>query len=128
MHSIQKNIGFILGGIFLLCFIILSVAEYRGMHAEYQEAWRVEFVDPMSRDLTFQVQNDTQKGSFAYTVFADKKTIAQGSFEIQAGETKKVSLEGMVSDPAVLQGKVRIRIKDATGGEREIFKIFSKEE
>lgn len=127
MNNVQKKSGFVIGGIFALCFSVLSIAEYRGMHTEYKEAWRISFVDPMSDQLDFTVQNDTVQTDFFYTIFADKKPISEGSFTLPQNRSKTVSLEELSVDPHSLEGKIRIRIKDATGGEREIFKILSEE-
>lgn len=116
-----------MGSIFLLCFLVLSIAEYRGMHTEYKEAWRAEFADPMSDRLDFAVQNNTDQTAFHYTLYADKKPIAEGSLTVPQNETKTVSPSDLSLDSHSLQGKIRIRIKDSAGGEREIFKIVKGE-
>lgn len=127
MIFIQKKSGFIIGSIFLFCFIVLSVAEYRGMHAEYKEAWRVAFADPMSDQLDFVVQNDASRTDFHGTLYVDKKPIAEKSFTLGKNETKTFSPQDFSVDPISLHGKIRIRIKDPSGGEREIFKIVESE-
>lgn len=109
---------------FVFCFVVLSFAEYVSVHDRSFLAWRIEFVDPTSKDLSFQMQNDGQARTFRYVVYVNKRPMHEGNVAVGTGEIKTFPQQDLIDQGAVFQGKVRIHMEDPQGGVREIFKIL----
>lgn len=121
----EKKAAWIFAGIFLLCFVVLSMFEYRAFHDSYAQAWRVAFTDPMGDGLTFEVENDTSSTNFHYTVFSDGRTAGEGDITVPENGTEQFSAENLVGKDVSLSGRVRIVVENKQGDKREIYKALS---
>lgn len=120
----EENMGKILLGIGALCFVVLSVAEYRGLFGRHVGVWSVSFDEPMTESLVFKVENKSPSVEFEYAIFEEKKPIGEGFLTVPSEGRGQVDTRTVIrSDAFPLEGKIRIRVKDAVGGEKYIFKI-----
>jgi hypothetical protein len=54
--------------------------------------WTLAFAVPQKPDdLSFVVENHSDRNNFQYKVIANKETLAEGMFDVQRGETKTIS-------------------------------------
>lgn len=124
---LNKHIGKIFLGIVLLCFVVLSIMEYRGMHRAHTDLWNVSFVSPMGGEINIEVENGSPYTDFRYEVLMGKEAIGSGDLIVPTGEKRHVDINSVVDHNISLMGKIRIVVHGHLEEEREVFKIFPEE-
>lgn len=124
MKILENNRGKILVGMAILCFVVLSGFEYAGFFGKHAGVWSVSFDEPMNESLVFAVENKSSSVEFEYAIFEEKRPIGEGVLTVPAESRGEVDARAVIRPDAFpLEGKIRIRVKGAVGGEREVFKI-----
>lgn len=124
MRYNEKKISFRVGCLLAVVFVMLSVAEYRSTHMAYSEAWRLYFTDPMGENMVFEIFNETENREFRYVIYEEKRKIAEGVIFVDSGERKRLDVREQIDPTLSLEGKIRVLVRDSSGGEREIFRIL----
>jgi hypothetical protein len=117
--SNNKKIIASLVTLFFISAIYLSWVEKKQADLDLNKNWWVlSFFDPKSNDLSFKIENHSQKNNFHWEEVSDSGIIREGDLTVANGESAMLDVQ---KDSLV--GKIIVRVSNGTD-KKEIYKVL----
>ena len=118
--SNNKKIIFSFLALFLLSAVYLSYAEQRQIDPNSgKNWWTLSFANPKSNDLSFTIENHSDKSSFHWQVMDEKDVMSEGDVSVIRGAQKDIA----VPTESISDKKITIRVS-AGSEKKDIYKDF----